>query len=148
MGDQLVLPATHDMHESKKLKLFLPPHTTSLPLDSRERLWAHLRWGRSGIEQVEEKGRGNNSTEDRKVISPLLPPTITWPFANNHKKSNTWNIVRMINRLTHKITQNANFANQRSCLPIFKWLVRGCIFAGQNFWLLFDIWNLIHISYF
>ena len=66
-GDQVVLPATQDMHESRE-EPSQPPQTTSLPPDRRERLWPYLGLGMSGTEQVEEGGRGNNSTEERKVL--------------------------------------------------------------------------------
>ena len=63
-GDQVVLPATQDMQESRE-EASSPPQTTSLPPDRRERLWLCLGLGRSGTEQAEEGGRGNNSTEVR-----------------------------------------------------------------------------------
>ena len=70
----VALPATQDKHESKMLPTSsLPPHTTILPPDRRERLWPHLAWGRSGMEQASEEGRGNNSTEESKPSFPKAP---------------------------------------------------------------------------
>ena len=69
-GDQVVLPATQDMQESREEAPSKPPQTTSLPPDRSERLWLLLGLGRSGTEQAEEGGRGKNSTEER-----MLPPS-------------------------------------------------------------------------
>ena len=74
---QLVLPSTQDMQESKaSQEWFFPPQTTSLPPDRSERLWLSLTWGRSGMEQVWE--RGNSSTLVKMYLS-FLPPTTTCP---------------------------------------------------------------------
>ena len=67
-GDQVVLSATQEMHESRGEVLSKPPQTTSLPPDRRERLWPPLGCGRSGAEQGGERGRGNNSTEERMLL--------------------------------------------------------------------------------
>ena len=64
-GVHVLLPATQDMHESREVNPSQPPQTKSLPPDRRERLWPILGLGRSGTEQSEEGGRGNNSTEER-----------------------------------------------------------------------------------
>ena len=79
-GDHVVLPATQDMQESRRVPAYTPPQTTSLPPDRRERLWPSLGLGRSGTEQAEEGGRGNNSTEERRL--PSVPPTISCPGAD------------------------------------------------------------------
>ena len=86
-GVQLVLPAAQEMQVLKKLlESSLPPQTTSLPPDSRERLCSLLGWGRSGMKQVSEGGRGNSSTFERTLLPPLplLPPTTTCPDASVH----------------------------------------------------------------
>ena len=82
-GVQLVLPATQEMHESSWEPPSYPPQATSLPPDRRERLWLDLGWGRSGMKQESERGRGNSSTLERPLVLPLPllsePPTTTWP---------------------------------------------------------------------
>ena len=67
-GVQPVLPATQETQVSNVIIPFCPPQTTSLPPDRRERLWLVLVWGRSGMEQVSEGGRGNNSTFDKRFV--------------------------------------------------------------------------------
>ena len=79
-GVHVVLSTTQDMHELRE-EPSEPPHTTSLPPDRRERLWLDLGLGRSGTEQVEEGGRGNNSTEERRPPGPK-PPTMSCPDAD------------------------------------------------------------------
>ena len=61
----------------------LPPHTTSLPPDRRERLWLVLGPGKSGMEHVSEEGGGKISTEERRsLLRQLLePPTTSCPDA-------------------------------------------------------------------
>ena len=75
---QLVLPLVQVMQDFSS-ELGLPPHTTSLPPDRRERLWLCLGTGKSGMEHV-SLGGGKISTEERR---PLLfqPPTTSCPDA-------------------------------------------------------------------
>ena len=69
------------------LEASLPPHTTSLPPDRRERLGLRLGPGKSGMEHVSMEGRGKISTDERRPSSdkrrPLLfkPPTTNCPDA-------------------------------------------------------------------
>ena len=76
----MVLPATQEMQESNMAlwpEPILPPQTTSLPPDRRERLGPRLGCGRSGMEQ---RGLGgNNSTLEMTLLSS--PPTTTCPDA-------------------------------------------------------------------
>ena len=78
---QLALPATQELHESRRPDPPFPPQTTSLPPHRRERLWPRLGWGKSGMEQASEGG--NNSTLERR--GPLShPPTTTCPDKSWH----------------------------------------------------------------
>ena len=54
-----------------------PPQTIKTP-ERRERLWPSLGWGRSGMVQLLEGGRGNISTLERTLL-PSEPPTRTCP---------------------------------------------------------------------
>ena len=80
---QLLSPATQEMQESTDFTYPYPypPQTTSLPPDRRERLWWDLGWGRSGMEQVLEGGRGNSLILE-SWLSPPSPPTTTCPDAD------------------------------------------------------------------
>ena len=77
---QLMLPGVHTMQDLIAVFLIdLPPQTTNLPPDKRERLCFILPSGKSGMEQVLVGGGGNISTEGRKKT--FCPPTITCPDA-------------------------------------------------------------------
>ena len=80
-GDQVVLPSTHEMQESRYCVPSQPPQTTSQPPyldpDIMERLWPIRGWGRSGMRQPLKEWRGKNSTVDRRL--PSVPPTTSCP---------------------------------------------------------------------
>ena len=59
---QLVFPFIQEMQDFA-IERGLPPQTTSLPPDRRERLWYNLGSGRSGMEHDSEGG--NVSTLER-----------------------------------------------------------------------------------
>ena len=61
---QLVLPPLQAMHDFS-IEVGLPPHTTSLPPDRRERLCLYRGPGKSGMEHVSVEGGGKISTEER-----------------------------------------------------------------------------------
>ena len=78
---QLVLPLVQEMQDFSS-ELGYPPHTTSLPLERRERLGLRLGPGKSGMEHVSEEGGGKISTEERRPLpQPLEPPTTSCPDA-------------------------------------------------------------------
>ena len=64
---QLVFPFIQEMQDFA-IEVGLPPQTTSLPPDRRERLWCLLGSGRSGMEHVSEgEGGGKTSTDERSL---------------------------------------------------------------------------------
>ena len=72
---QLVLPLVQAMQDFS-LEAGLPPHTTSLSPDRRERLWPSLGPGKSGMEHVSEEGGGNISTDERLLFISFLALTL------------------------------------------------------------------------
>ena len=92
---QLVLPLVQVMQDFS-FELGLPPHTTSLPPERRERLWPFLGPGKSGMEHVSEEGGGKISTEESWSL-PSYPPTTSCPDAkivkDNVMRKETANII-------------------------------------------------------
>ena len=73
--NQVMLPLIQTMHDPSS-ELGLPPHTTSLSPDRRERLWPSLGPGKSGMEHVSEEGGGNISTDERLLFISFLALTL------------------------------------------------------------------------
>ena len=71
MGVQLFSGAIQEMQDLRYREPFLPPQTTSLPLDRRERVGLVLAcvWDNFGTAQVADVSGGNVSVLDRATVS-------------------------------------------------------------------------------